>query len=58
VDEGVVVSLVKQNCDYCELAFLVRVHEVYHHLISLAVDLLFAGPVKVELFEFVLFAAD
>jgi hypothetical protein len=53
VDQSVVFSLLQKNCHYHHIAFLIGVHQMHHHLIALAVDLLLAWPVKVELFEFV-----
>jgi len=53
----VIFPFLKEDCDYCQLVFQVRVYQVYHHLITFAVDRLLAGPMKVELFECILLPA-
>src|SRR5262249_17159967 len=51
-------AFLQQNCDYRQLAIIVRVYKVYGHIEAFPIDLLFAGPVKVELLERVFLVAD
>lgn len=48
----------KQNCDDRKFVVLALVDQVRHHWIIVAVNLPFAGPVKMKLYELVSLATD
>ena len=50
-DSGVFIAFFEQHTQHCQTAFAVFVDKVSHHGRGFAVDLLFAGAVKVELHQ-------
>jgi hypothetical protein len=57
LDERVAFAALEQDGDNGQVSVLVGVNQVHYHVVSFAVDSLFAGPVKMELFQRVLLVA-
>ena len=53
LNQWIGITFLEQNRDYRQVSFLIRVHQVGHHVVTFAMDLLLAGSVKVELFQLV-----
>jgi hypothetical protein len=56
-NERVVIPFLEKDGHDGQVSVLVGMNQVRHHIVSFAVDLLFAGPVKMELFQNVFGAA-